>query len=234
MEKLLEPQIKAMLINKLLKSGRLNEGTVLINEFNVDGAARRVDLALISENHFEAFEIKSEADSLSRLKGQAAKYLEYFDKVTIILDKKHSKKTQELLGDNIGMWEISNKKFKVIKRGQKRTVTEKQKIIDLMTVSELRLLAGNLKIKPSSYKRRSLELALSQVSVKTLRYAALKSIKKRYSTSYLMFCKNTKGRTIFSEDLQFLRPKRKRLGIKKEEPSIESLISSIDSLALKF
>lgn len=218
-----------MLINKLISSGRLSNDAILINEFTVDKAERRVDIALITENYFEAFEIKSEADSLSRLSGQTSKYLEYFDKVTIISAKKHSNRIQDLLNENIGLWEINNNKFKVIKRGRKKTVKEKQKIINLMTASELKSLAIHLKIKATNNKRQGLELALFEAATSTLRKAAFDSIKNRYSRNYSVFSKKTEGRSISSEDLQFLRAKKNRVSKNKEEPSIESLILSIDS-----
>jgi len=74
-ERLLEPQIKALIINYLRSKNKLNQDTTVINEFTVDGYSRRVDLLVADKKHFIAFEVKSEADSLTRLEGQTQKYL---------------------------------------------------------------------------------------------------------------------------------------------------------------
>lgn len=230
MQKLLEPQIKALLVNKLLDSGKIKDESVLINEFTIDKSSRRVDLALITNKRFEAFEIKSEADSLFRIEGQTSKYLEYFDKVTIISAKKHSEQIKNLFDDNIGLWEVHEEKFKVIKKGRKSEVKNKKSLISLMTVDDLKKLARETGVNPTSHKRKDLEEAFLKITTNTLRAAALSSVIQRYQPYYTLFSTKTSGRKVLANDIKLLSPNRKKPGKEKKDQSIENLISSLESI----
>ncbi len=221
-----------MLINELLTSKKLNESDIIINEFTVDKSSRRVDLALISKNFFEAFEIKSEADSLKRIEGQVEKYLEYFDKVTVISAKKHSKQLQKKLPSNVGLWVISGRNFKKIKRGNKKILTNKKKIIDLMNVSELKQLANSLKLNTKNLKRSELEGLLEKEPAYILREACLSSLKKRYGPVYSMFKQEIFNKNVSTEDLRILKQYARKEKILNQEPSIENLRLCIDSFSL--
>lgn len=230
MEKTLEPQIKAAFINKIF-SEKNPEDQLILNEFNIENSARRVDLVVISKNMIEAFEIKSEADSLNRLEGQIKKYSEYFDKVTVILAKKHRKKALEILSKDIGIWEFDENRLKIIKKGRKKVITKKMNIMKLMTALELKKLSRNLNIKTNSYKRKDLELLLSNQPTKKIREAAINAIAERYKKRYINFLEKTSGKKIMQEDLYLLSSHEKPYKT-KEKPSISDLTKSLDSISI--
>lgn len=67
-ELLREQEVKIALIEWLYKKGMLSDATI-INEMVVANWSRRADLA-IANGSLQAFEIKSDFDSLKRLDGQ--------------------------------------------------------------------------------------------------------------------------------------------------------------------
>lgn len=226
MEKILEPQIKAAFINKFLKSSNTEE-KIIINEFNIENSTRRADLVVISKNMIEAFEIKSEADSLARLEGQVAKYSEFFDKVTVILAKKHKSKACDILSEDIGVWEFENDCLKILKKGRKKTIKNKENLIKFMTAIEIKKLLKSIGVKTNIYKRKDLEILLLKQSTALIREAAIKSIKNRYKKRYIDFLEATSGKKISTEDL-YLLSQHKRTFPHTNNSSIETLIKNLD------
>lgn len=212
---LLEPDIKAMILNHLKHRGDLHKNVSIINEFTIDNYSRRVDLAIVDENNLIAIEIKSEADSLCRLSGQVETYLEYFDKVIVVAASKHMKKIMKTVPKNVAVWEILNNQLKVKKRGKIVRTNNKNKIIRLMTASELLKLANKLSLPFESSNRNSLEKILEQLSVSTLRESALRCIKKRFHITSSAFLKNICVNEAKPKDLELLSPyKKERLAAK--------------------
>lgn len=229
MEKILEPQIKAAFINKAFNDKK-PEDQIILNEFNIENSTRRVDLVVISKNMIEAFEIKSEADSLKRLEGQIKKYSEYFDKVTVILAKKHKSKACELLGKDIGIWEFEENNLKVIKKGRKKIIKNKENIMKLMTAYELKNLSKSLDMKTTFYKRKDLELLLSKYPTETIREAAIKALEERYKKRYVNFLETISGKNVKQEDLYLLSSHKKPYR-DQEKPSISDLTKSLEFIS---
>ncbi len=65
--KYFESDIKALLIQFLMEKNILSEDAIIINELTVDKYARRADIVLLKKDELHAYEIKSDADSLTRL-----------------------------------------------------------------------------------------------------------------------------------------------------------------------
>ena len=63
----------------------------------------RIDIAVITTKELEGFEIKSDADSLSRLPNQVAHYQNTFHKLTLVTTTKHIQKATELLPSTWGI-----------------------------------------------------------------------------------------------------------------------------------
>lgn len=221
--RLLEPEIKAMVLNHLKNNGRLTQNTSIINEFTVDNFSRRVDLAIIDKKHFIAYEIKSEADSLYRLNGQTEKYLEYFDKVVIVAAPKHINKILDTVPQNVAVWEITSKQIKVKQRGKFISIRDKRKQIDLMKVNELLKLSNKLGLPYKSKNRHSLGKELQGVSIKTLREAALDYIRVRFEMTSSLFLSSIDGSQARPKDIELLslyREERKYIKAKKEEKDL--------------
>ena len=231
MTKLLEPQIKMVTINHLINKGLLNKNSAIINEFTIANFTRRVDLALITHNRLFAFEIKSEADSLVRLSGQVQKYLEFFDKVTVITAPKHTNQALQSTPSNVAIWEINQNKIKVIRRGKTIVKANKVNLIQLMSVSDLTKLARKQKITINDSRRHHLEKILINLPIATLRMSAIKSVQLRYKKSNLKFLDksyDSEGLTI--DDLNLLRPDNYRKPRISPSTSPESLLKVLTFL----
>ncbi|MDX7739918.1 sce7726 family protein [Aeromonas dhakensis] len=203
--KFLEGDIKALIIQSLLGGNYNNdEPPIVINEFTIGNYARRADLVLIKNNELHAYEVKSEYDSLVRLEGQISKYLEFFDKVTVVLTRKHINKAKTMLPINVQIMEVHEGKIKIVRRGRKVIIKNKNSFISLMTCAELKSLASFMDIKVDNYRRKTLELALLSVNISVLRDYCLMCIQKKYKQQYMDFLKITNGRYIESKDISQL------------------------------
>lgn len=205
-QRLLEPEIKAMILNHLKDRNKLNQGATIINEFTIDDYSRRVDLAVIDTKYFIAFEVKSEADSLNRLVGQTQKYLEYFDKVVIAAASKHIDKIIETVPQNVAVWEVCDGGLKIRRRGKIIPISNKSKFIGLMKANELLKLCNKLSLSPKSKNRHSVKMALQNVPLSTLREATLQYIQERFSMTNSLFWQNLGSKQALPEHVELLSP----------------------------
>lgn len=230
-EKPLEPEIKSNLINFLMKKGALESGTV-INEFTVGDFSRRVDLAVIQNNRLLAFEVKSDADSLVRLDGQVEKYLQYFDKVTVVTAPKHTCKVLSLTPKNVAVWEVIGDKITIKRRGNISLVTNKKYLIEMMTASELYKLSKNILISAENKRRKALENAVINAPIHKLRSEVIKSITLRYKKRNEKFFKEVNMRQSTPKDLTLLSIKNNKSKQAKPKQSLDCLIDSLEELKL--
>jgi len=79
---------------------------VAVDEFWLPGSGGRADLVVLGR-YMDAFEIKTEHDSLRRLPAQAAAYQRLFDRCTAVVAEKHLAKAQVMLPDFWGISSIS-------------------------------------------------------------------------------------------------------------------------------
>lgn len=129
--KMLETDIKSVILNYLRNKGELCHSSTIISELTVNKFSRRVDLAIIEKGKAYAFEIKSAADSLNRLEGQVTEYLNYFDKVIVVADSRHANKILSLVPRNVGVWEIRANKVVILQRGMRWPLFVRQRFQDL-------------------------------------------------------------------------------------------------------
>lgn len=202
--RLLEADIKARLIEFLRQTNYISKATTIINEFTLDGYTRRADLVIVNNKKLEAFEIKSEADNLYRLSDQIKKYKEFFDKITIVSVPKHTLGIIGKADKANAIWEVTEKKFKIIRRGRFEPIKESTSLIKLMTVSELWKFSRSQRLAPQSKRRRYLAEVVKSCSVSQLRDAALSALKKRYNMSSQAFWNKVDNSFVDPLDLSFL------------------------------
>ncbi|MFG1483485.1 sce7726 family protein [Halobacteriovorax sp. HFRX-2_2] len=201
--KLLENDIKALVLNHLSQKTIINEDSLIMSELTIGNYSRRVDLAVLTNNKLIAFEIKSEADSLYRLNGQVETYLKYFDKVIVISDTKFFPKITNELPKNVGLWEIKNNEVKVRNRGRYNTKIENESLIDFIDVAELKKLSSKLNIVADK-KRSSLEKALQKTPNKLLRMTAIETLERKFKKNSQIFKNKTKNKLASINDLNLL------------------------------
>ena len=215
-ERLLESDIKALILNRLKAKKLINSKTLLMNELTIGNFARRVDLAILHEGKLIAFEIKSEADSLTRLNGQLSTYQKYFDKVIVVADTKFIKKLKVLVPDNIGLWEVKKPIIKVIKRGKLNKKIENSNLLDFMDVVDMKKLASQVKID-SNNSRSSLENALLPIPNSTLRKGVLSTIDRKFSLISSNFLAMVGNDCISNNHIRYLSRYHRDRAIQKEE-----------------
>lgn len=202
---MLEQEIKASLINHLMKKTDSFSQDVIINEFFFDNFNRRADLLIIRKGRLIAYEIKSEFDDLNRLSGQVDNYMKYFDKVVIVVASKHVKNVIEKTPSSVEVLEVKGEKeFKQIRRGHILKNINSTNLLNLLKIRELRLLlkeSYNIKTEES---RESLINKLSKLSKVRLKKFIIECITTRYkytSESFKIICQN---KDVIAEDLKYL------------------------------
>lgn len=200
-----ENDIKALLISRLKDKGCIDTSDVLISEYTVDDAANRADLVVVKAGGFEVFEIKSEADSLTRLTAQIKTYQMFFDKVTVVAARKHIKKILETTPQEVAVWCIDNDCLKTIQRGKKHPVRKPSFLFKHMTANDLKRLASHLRIQSKHLKRKGLEESLSNIPIGALRKAVSESLAAKYGKTTQSFWAATNGR-ISRKDIEKLSP----------------------------
>ncbi|MBX9303413.1 sce7726 family protein, partial [Serratia marcescens] len=102
-ELLREQDVKIAFIGWLYKKGLLDDATI-INEMVVANWSRRADLA-VANGHLQAFEIKSDFDSLKRLDGQLEIFTSRFEKVTVVCAPKFTYEVKKKVTPEVGVIE---------------------------------------------------------------------------------------------------------------------------------
>lgn len=202
--KLLEPEIKAKVINFLLKEGLNYAGATLLNEYAVDKHSRRVDLLLVTDNESIAFEIKSEADSLRRLDGQIEKYLNFFDKLILVAAPKHIDEIMKVAPKNVAVWQVCTKGILLIQEGNLKPITEISNLLKLMTAKELLRLAAQLSLSTGYKTRLQLEAVLEHTPLNLLRETTFSNIKNRYAKANNLFWQSVNGGEVHSSQISLL------------------------------
>ena len=228
-DKFLEPEIKSLIINHLIRKGVLSESDIVLSEFTVGNAARRVDLAILKGNETWAFEIKSASDSLARLQGQIDIYMKYFDKVFVVVAKKHVESALELIPSSVALWEIRNNSVVIKQKGKKCLIKRPESFIDMMGVPELIKIVNSKGLKTASKRRKDLtKVVLNEADVSLLRKVAFETITKRFELPSKMFFNKVTGRDVTPYDLSLLS-RYKSQGV-DSPANIEEIISRLDTI----
>lgn len=141
-----EVEIKAMILNRLLREGKIDSLSLVFNEMSLARKARRVDLGYLSAQEMVAIEVKSEKDTLARLPGQLEVYLRYFDRVILVVASKFVGPVLSTVNHDVEVWEVAGDVVKTVRRGRKVGGIRKDSYLDLMTKREVSLLARKLRI----------------------------------------------------------------------------------------
>lgn len=80
--------IRKILLSELGKKYKSNSDTAIIPEFSLPNGSARIDIAVIN-GIMHGYELKSDLDTLTRLQSQMHAYNLIFDKVTLVVGKKH-------------------------------------------------------------------------------------------------------------------------------------------------
>ncbi|WP_439863483.1 sce7726 family protein [Pseudomonas antarctica] len=180
-----EKEIKTTVLDKLLKTGQIDNSSLVFSEMNLARKARRLDLGYIRNQEMVAIEIKSEKDSLFRLEGQLEEYRKYFDRVIVAVAGKYVEGVLAIADDDVAVWEVASDGLKVIRKGRLIKNISKQNYLELMTKREVSLLARRIGIIPSDIAMYELKMEVSsrlnKISKSDVKDILLDGISKRFS-----------------------------------------------------
>jgi len=167
---------------------------VIINELVLAEHGRRADIAL-ANGKLHAFEIKSDADTLSRLDGQIDAYTRCFDKVTLVATDKHLDQALPFLPDHVEVLQASQLSgsvaFKLIKRGKLDLVTDKSSLAQFLPVSFISkaLRANRFACHKGMSRSEALDL-WDRLPLSVVRDFTLSFLKARYAGTFKKFLAN--------------------------------------------
>ncbi|MDT9719648.1 sce7726 family protein [Paenibacillus sp. ClWae2A] len=121
MDKLRDPEIREVLIERLLQEHSNSSETLIINEMSVSQGLSRVDVAVLN-GIMQGYEIKSESDKLIRLPLQANEYNKVFERMTIVTAENYLEGVKKIIPSWWGIIKVSNKKgiptLRTVKKGR--------------------------------------------------------------------------------------------------------------------
>lgn len=172
-----ESSIRAALLNYLMS--KEDDDCVFLKELTVDSFSRRADL-VVANGHLAAFEIKSSADKLVRLKGQLSSYQKNFEATTVVCALNHLDGVMSLAGHGVGVITVADDGKCTELRQPKYKAITKSAWLGFLPVAELRrLLRGqNVRIHNSA-DRHTLLRACLRLRALEIREYALAYIKLR-------------------------------------------------------
>ena len=97
-----DPDIRAQLTRLLAPRLQADPTILCRHEMGITAGARRTDLALVSD-HIDAYEIKSDADTLNRLADQADAYGRVVDYATLVTTDRHMEAASRLIPEWWGL-----------------------------------------------------------------------------------------------------------------------------------
>jgi hypothetical protein len=178
-----EREIKVAVIDYLNRKNALQDG-VVINEFPVANWSRRADLA-VANGKLQAFEIKSDYDSLRRLDGQIALFATRFDKVVVVTTSRFLSAAVERLPPYVEIWEAFRDNgsidLRIARRGQTREIKNRHILASYLQKPELVSLLRSSGIEANAaLSRDEMEALLVGVPLVRLRSFVLDRLKQRY------------------------------------------------------
>jgi hypothetical protein len=178
-----EREIKLALLDYFERKSTLQDG-VVINELPVANWSRRADLA-VANGKLQAFEIKSDLDSLRRLDGQIALFATRFDKVVLVTTSRFITSAVERLPPYVEIWEAARKgdeiQLRIVRRGMTREIKNKRILASYLLKSELASLARSSGTEvEQSASRDELELLVERLPLTRLKAYVLERLKQRY------------------------------------------------------
>lgn len=138
-----ETEVKALVLQQLIKRGRLSVGAPIADEYPLIGTGVRADLVFLQRRRVVGIEIKTEADSLRRLERQLCVYEHYFDHTLLVIASRHFSNISTNDYPGVEMWSISPaNKLTVVHRGKRHESMEPPPFLELLTAKERRQLSA--------------------------------------------------------------------------------------------
>lgn len=158
-----ETDIKIALTHHLA-AGMPNVSSHFLEEVELNGGEIRADLVQVLDMH--CYEIKSAADSLTRLVGQGSRYARAFDQVTLVTAECHLKKAMPMLPPWWGVMVVpdeAGKTFKQVRKAKPNKRHEPDVLVTLLKREEALQTLEELGIT-RGFKSKSLYVIQAKVA----------------------------------------------------------------------
>ena len=231
-----EPQIKAALIDELFAEGRIDSDTVIVSEMPVAALPRRADL-VVANGNLLGFEIKSDGDTTSRLRGQIEAYQASFEGIIIVTAARHLNEVIECAPEPVGVFVIERMEHGTPMATMVRKPCIRRMGIEAairqMRADELYKLARTFDAVPTSVRDRfTLEQKVRELPSIAVRRAALQAIKCRYRGPFEKFMKARERQVATLEALQLLRRPAWNIGRPNSPPMRDPSELASDTVGL--
>ena len=138
-DKIIRKALRDLLLKELAGYRKQGRSAEIIEELGIQHGTARIDIALIN-GVMHGYEIKSDCDTLERLPEQVQEFNTVFDKLTIIVGKRHLYHAVHVVPD---WWGITVAKFDNANRLVLQLIREPEKNTCQVGVSIARLLWKN-------------------------------------------------------------------------------------------
>jgi hypothetical protein len=146
-------------------------------------ASGRVDLATVEGDDLCGYEIKSDADSLGRLRppvgNQIAEYGDAFDRVVLVCGPRHRAAVEAMVPPWWGVWVASQDALCVTREAQRNPGDARKRLAGLLWASEARALASAHGLARGARTKYELVQRVSGLDEAPLREALLRGLRSR-------------------------------------------------------
>lgn len=129
-----------MVLQELIKRGRLSNGATIADEYPLMGTGVRADIAFLQRRRIIGVEIKTEADSLRRLQKQMTVYENYFDHTLLVVASRHFSTMSTNDFPEVEIWSLGSNRLTTVSSGKRSKVKDPPPLLELITEREKRQL----------------------------------------------------------------------------------------------
>ena len=134
-----DPDIRQVLRDWLSVKIGDSSDSLLLEEIGICQGTGRIDMVVVNSN-LEGFEIKSDRDSLRRLKCQVELYSKVLDRATIVVTERHLATSEEIVPNwwGILLFEDNGRRprIKVIRNPKKNVSVDARALVELLWYDE--------------------------------------------------------------------------------------------------
>ncbi len=134
-----DADVRPILRARVRRAHARQPDTVVLDELGLCRGSVRVDLAAVN-GIFHGYEIKSDRDTLRRLKNQVAVYNQVFDRATLVVGERHLDEATTMVP---GWWEVvrieataSGPSLKQVRRPKKNPSRDPRALVELLWADE--------------------------------------------------------------------------------------------------
>ena len=177
-----DPEIRRALHTNYLRTFHEEPNTLVIDELGLEHGKCRADIAVIN-GHLDGFEVKSNADTLSRLGHQIISYDAVFDHSSIVVEDRYIDEVIEIVPSWWGVIQVMGSydeelQFRVVRSSLQNQKIDNYVVAQLLWRKEVQEILLNLGVK--GYKLRQKRSILYCTLVEMMDSNELRRVVREY------------------------------------------------------